>query len=75
MEYPPCHGVDYHPIRVLIYACVTNNPRRLYRRNTTIGEAYCEPDYRREYHGQLNSMGRYDYSHIASDFDSMAPAA
>ncbi|KAJ5816133.1 hypothetical protein N7447_008366 [Penicillium robsamsonii] len=64
--------MDFHPTRIVIYACVTDIDGFPQRRHVKIGNEFCESILNRAFNSTLHPAG-YDHIHIPADFDSLEP--
>lgn len=61
-----------NPIRIIIYACVTDIDGCAQRRHVKLGEDFCSTTLHRPFNPTLRPAG-YDHVHIPGDFDSEQP--
>ncbi|KAL4915470.1 hypothetical protein BDW62DRAFT_124645 [Aspergillus aurantiobrunneus] len=61
-----------HPMRIIVYVCVSDIPGHPQRRHIALGDAVCRDLLSRKFH-DAPRPAVYDHVHIPADFDSGLP--
>ncbi|OJJ08411.1 hypothetical protein ASPVEDRAFT_89632 [Aspergillus versicolor CBS 583.65] len=61
-----------HPMRIIVYVCVSDIPGHPQCRHIALGEAVCRDILGRKFHA-IPRPALYDHVHIPADFDSSLP--